>query len=144
MNTRDTQFEAQLGKALTELGRAERASGPPPDWAEFTARLERPGLLDRAPLALAAAMRGAGAFLQPAAAGAIAAGLAGLALGTWLALSFQRAPVTGVEAQLYEDSSLLDDEASALAASYFALAGEATSEDSPADAGAPDSGGAVR
>jgi hypothetical protein len=144
VDARDTQFEAQLGKALSELGRAERTSEPAPDWAAFAARLERPGLLDRAPLGLAAAVRGAGAFLQPAAAGAVAATLAGLALGTWLALSFSRGPATGADSQAYEDSSLFDDEASVLAASYFTLAGDGATEDSPADAGGADSGGAVR
>lgn len=144
MDARDTEFETQLGKALSELGRAERTSEPAPGWAELAARLERPGLLDRAPLGLAAAVRGAGAFLQPAAAGAAAATLAGLALGTWLALSFSRPPATGVDSQVYEDSSLFDDQASALAASYFTLAGDAATEDSPADAGRPDSGGAER
>jgi hypothetical protein len=144
VDVRDTEFEARLGKALAELGRAERASAPAPDWGEFAARLERPSFLERAPIGLAAAVRGAGAFLQPSAAGAIAATLAGLTLGTWLALSFQHAATTSTDTVLYEDSALLDDEAGGLAASYFTVAGDAASEASPADARGPDSGGAVR
>ena len=153
MNARDSDFDARLGKALTELARAERRSAPAPDWADLAARLERPGILERAPIGLAAALRGAGALLQPAAAGAIAATLAGLVVGTWLGLAFRSGPASSVEAAPYEISSLLDDEADGLAASYLTPAGDTgdAREDAgdrvapvTADPEVPDSGGAVR
>ena len=144
-----------LGAALAELARAERHTAQAPAWANLAARLERPGVLDRLPLGIAAGLRQAGSLVQPAAAGGVAAVLAGLALGTWLALGFYPAPSTSLAAAPYEVSSLLADDAGGLAESYFVLPDEAISEGlspegsgngSPAaDAGpgAADSGGAA-
>lgn len=116
---------ADLGvvcRALAELGSAERHAAPASLWTRVEARLDRPPLVARLPLGLAAACRQAGDLLQPAVAGTATAALAGLVLGTYLAIDMQRGTSSAVASQPFEVSTLLGESASGLAGSYLAAA----------------------
>jgi hypothetical protein len=119
--------------SLAELGRAERAAAPADLGSRIASRLDRPGFAARLPLGLAGLVRQAGMLLQPAVAGGAVATAAGLALGTWIALGTGHSASSDAGAQEpYALSSLVDDDASGLAASYF--------ETDPQDMAPPDAG----
>jgi hypothetical protein len=111
-----------LGLSLAELGRAERQAAPASLWTRVEARLDRPPLVARLPLGLAAACRQAGDFLRPAVAGTATAALAGLVLGTYLAIDWQRGTPIAAASDPFEVSTLLGESASGLAGSYLAAA----------------------
>lgn len=96
--------------ALATLGRAERdGAASPPTWSAFAARLAQPRPMSRVPLNWVTALRPLSEFARPAMAGTLAAMLTGVALGTWLALAFDRGPtVAALASTSYSGSSLLD------------------------------------
>jgi hypothetical protein len=124
--------------ALAALGRADRASAPPPAWNAFTRELDRPGLAARVPLRLATVLRPLAEFGRPAVAGTLVATLAGVALGTWLAVAFDRGPTAAALASTeYTGSTLLDGDDPGLDA-YLA---DGTSGEVPADDTLPSGSG---
>lgn len=114
--------------ALAALGRADRASAPPPAWNVFVRQIDRPTLAARLPLGLTAVLRPMAEFGRPAVAGTLAATLAGVALGTWLAVAFDRTPTaTALASTDYTGSTLLDGDDPGLDAYLM----EGTSSDLP-------------
>jgi hypothetical protein len=103
---------------MAALGRAERQAAPADLSAQIVARHQEPSAAARVPLGLVDAWRQLGALLQPAVAGSAVATAAGLALGTWLALSAQSGHADAVPAQPYDASALVDD-TGGLAAHYL-------------------------
>jgi len=93
------------------------------------------------PLAVAGALRQTTGLLQPAVAGGVAATFVGLALGTWLALASQRRVPEAQASDPYDYSSLVDDGASGLAASYLDASASDNTENSGDDPGAPTASG---
>jgi hypothetical protein len=112
---------SDVGPLVDALGRADRAGAPQPDWNRFMLEIERPALGSRIPLALTAMLRPAAELGRPAVAGALAATFTGVALGTWLAVAFDRGPTaTALATTSYSGSSLLDDDAASGLDSYLA------------------------
>jgi hypothetical protein len=144
---RDAVAETRaLHTAIATLGAADRATVSAGFTARVEARLARPGLAVRLPLAVAAAWRSASAFLQPAVVGGLAATIAGLVLGTWFGVTTQRGTSESL-ATPYNVSTLVDDEAStSLASDYFAndetspASGSSAVDPSDATDSAPDAG----
>lgn len=94
---------------LNDLGQAERAGlAPERLWQRIESDLEKPTLLTRLPLPLAAASRLAQEVLKPAVAAAWGVGIAGLLFGIWLA---PRSPSAQADAP-YGASSLVEGEVS--------------------------------
>jgi anti-sigma factor RsiW len=105
---------------LSALHAAElNAAQPRTSWADVAATAERPPFLMRLPAALTDAVRTSRTLAQPAIAGALAAVVLGLSLGTWLALATQRSTATAEAADTYSASSLLDSPSSGIADVYF-------------------------
>jgi hypothetical protein len=131
---------SEVGPLVDALGRADRASAPRPDWNRFMQELERPALGSRIPLALTAIVRPVAELGRPAAAGALAATFTGVALGTWLAVAFDRGPTaTALATTSYSGSSLLENEVESGLDSYLAEDGtEPTSTDDTLPAPAED------
>jgi len=128
-----------IAAEVAALGRAERgAATAPPGWSAFSARLERPPLASRLPLVLVIALRPLGELARPAMAGTLVATCAGVALGTWLALAFDRGPTAvALAATSYAGSNLLDGDDPGLD-TYL---GDGDSEALPADETLPESSG---
>jgi len=120
----------EVDAALVALGRADRDAAPTPNWSIFVRHLNRPTLAARVPLALTGVLRPMAEFGRPAVAGTLVATLAGVALGTWLADTFDRGPTaTALASTDYTGSTLLDGDPAGLDA-YLVDAG---SSDAAAD-----------
>lgn len=122
-----------LQVSLADLAQADRTAARGIAWAALATRLERPRLADRLPLDVWAAWREAGVLLRPAVAGTMVATLAGLALGTWMALATQRGTSQALATEPYSVSTLVSDGSRGLAATYF---GDAENESNALDGGA--------
>jgi len=103
--------------AQTDVREAERSGAAAGLWPHIAARRERPHLTERLPLPAAAALRVLGEVLRPAAAITAAAGITGVLLGAWLAVSW-RSPVDANESDPYVASSLMDERGGGLASTY--------------------------
>ena len=77
------------------------------------------GEADRVPLGAIAAWRQAGELMRPAVAGTAVATVAGLALGTYLAVASQGGTSRALAAEPFAVSNLVEDGARGLAATYF-------------------------
>ncbi|MFQ5600490.1 MAG: hypothetical protein ACE5G2_08045 [Candidatus Krumholzibacteriia bacterium] len=133
------------GAVLAELGRAERSAARTDLWSGVAVRLERPRLAERLPLGMAGTWRAASEIARPAATASLAAGAAGLLLGSWLAVLAWRGPGEAVAADSYRLSSLLSDSQGALASTYiesFEMQDEATQGEAEEDGAGPDAGAA--
>ena len=108
---------AALGAAEHEHARARAtALGT---WNRIQLAAERPALATRLPLRVAGIGRDLAALAHPALAGATVAMVAGLAAGTWLAVTVDRSPATAAAAEMYDTSNLLDAASAGLSTSYF-------------------------
>jgi len=118
--TAELQSIENTGLALNALHAAElNAARPRSSWADVAAVAERPPFLMRLPAALTDVVRTSRTLAQPAIAGALAAVVLGLSLGTWLALATQRSTATAEAADTYSASSLLDSPSSGIADVYL-------------------------
>ncbi len=118
---------------LAALGAAEHARAQATSlgtWNRIQLAAERPALATRLPLRVAGFVRDLAAAAHPALAGATVAMVAGLAAGTWLAVTVDRSPVAAAAAEMYDTSNLLDAASAGLSTSYFD-ASDATAADTP-------------
>lgn len=122
-----------LRAALAELQQADRDATAGISWTALSARLGRPPLSDRLPLGAVALWRQTSEFLRPSIAGTAVATVAGLALGTWLAVASQTGTSKALATEPFTVSNLVDDGARGLSAAYF---GDADSESQALDGGA--------
>ena len=122
-----------LRAALAGLLQADRDAAPGISWTALSSRLGRPPLADRLPLGAVALWRQTSEFLRPTVASTAMATVAGLALGTWLAVASQRGTSEALATEPFTVSNLVDDGARGLSAAYF---GDADSESQALDGGA--------
>jgi hypothetical protein len=108
---------------LAALGAAEHARAQASvlgTWNRVQLAAERPALATRLPMRAAGFVRDLVSVAHPALAGAAVAMVAGLAAGTWLAVTIDRSPTTVATAvDMYDASNLLDAASTGLATRYF-------------------------
>jgi hypothetical protein len=134
----------QLGHALAVLGQAERSAAPAASdlAARVQARLLRPPLYDRLPVAIASAGRTAATLARPALAASCIALAAGAGAGAYLAQSARSvtAPDAGAGAEVFVASNLDGSGAPDFEAAFLD-AGDAGDAGHATDANAADTSG---
>jgi len=108
-----------LHSGLAEFGRAERSAVPVALASRIEAGLARPRFGARLPIGLAASLRQASALFEPAVAGSAIAAVAGLALGTWMALETPSPSTEALATEPYAVSTLVDSDASGIGGDYL-------------------------
>ena len=113
---------ARAASAVSAMGRADRLeAGSTMLWSAVQARIRRPTLAQRLPLRLATTWRLVAALAHPPVVTSFAAVLAGLVLGTWMALVAQPKSNEAQAGETYTASSLVEDSEAGLAGDYLRI-----------------------
>ena len=106
---------AALGAAEHDRTRATSVGA----WNRIHLAAKRPALATRLPMRVAGLGRDLAAVAHPALAGATVAMVAGLAAGTWLAVTVDRSPAAAAATEMYDTSNLLDAASTGLSTWYL-------------------------